>query len=211
MGFFEGQGLFGIPQLPYGSSPSIPRNYVLKPGCFLFDFLHLRSELFTAGTPSVQFTRGEQLRGAIPWLPAFRGPASDTDRSHDPRIGPSAERNLARWQDLPLLSLTTYRGANPDPAMRTLNQTWYVSKPLSIVEDGAPALDTLYLVQARDYSGDGHGALSDAFPNGVFYHGKDNPEIVWLGFPLTYFEPDQSRAVVRAVLRNLGLSPRQAP
>jgi len=32
---------------------------------------------------------------------------------------------------------------------------------------------------------------------------------VWLGFPLTFFEPDASRAVVRSVLRNLGLTPRR--
>jgi len=208
-----GLGSFGSgitsPFLPYGSNPSSPRSYVLKPGCFLRDFMHLRSELNTAGTPSVQFTRGEQLRGAIPYLPRFRGEASETDRTHDPRIGPTAERNVARWDDLPLLPLTTYRGANPDPALRSINQTWYVSKPLSIVEDGAPVLDTLYLVQARDYSGDGHGAASDAQPNGVFYHGTDNAEIVWLGFPLTFFEPDASRAVVRSVLRNLGLTPRR--
>ena len=203
-------GFGGFVQTPYSSSPSPPRSYVLRPGCFLYDFMHLRSELFTAGTPATQFTRGEQLRGAIPYLPRFRGPASDTDRTHDPRIGPTAERNVARWDDLPLLPLTTYRGANPDPALRSLNQTWYVSKPLQVVEDGVPALDTLYLVQARDYSGDGRGAASDGMPDGVFYHGKDNPEIVWLGFPLTDFEPDASRAVVRAVLRNLGLTPRRA-
>jgi hypothetical protein len=200
---------FLIPQLPYSSLPSPPRSYVLKPGCFLWDFMHLRSELYTAGTASTQFTRGEQLRGAIPYLPRFRGPASNTDRAHDPRIGPTADRNVARWNDLPLLSLTTYRGANPDVAFRSINQTWYVSKPLSIVENGEPALDTLYLVQARDYSGDGMGAVSDAHPNGVFYHGGDNPEIVWLGFPLTFFAPDDSRAVVRVVLRNLGLTPRR--
>jgi len=207
-GFFNTP--FNPPVLPFGSSPSSPRTYVLRPGCFLYDFLHLRSEVNTAGTQQVQFTRNEQLRGAIPYLPRFRGEASETDRSHDPRIGPTAERNVALWDDLPLLATTTYRGANPDPAQRSINGTWYVSKPLRIIEDDEPALDTLYLVQAREFSGDGRGAFSDGQPNGVFYHGKDNPGIVWLGFPLTYFEPDASRALVRVVLRNLGLTPGHA-
>jgi hypothetical protein len=205
-GFFN-MPLSPPPLAPFGSSASAPRSYVLRPGCFLWDFMHLRSEVVTAGTQQIQFTLPDQLRGAIPYLPRFRGEASETDRSHDPRIGPTAERNVGRWDDLPLLSLTTYRGASPDPAQRSINQTWYVSKPMDVVEDGESALDTLYLVQARDYSGDGHGGRSDGKPNGLFYHGKDNPELVWLGFPLTYFEPDASRALVRAVLRNLGLTP----
>jgi hypothetical protein len=198
-----------LPTPPYTSTVPV-RNRVLEPGCFLYDFLHLRSEINTAGTTSTQFTLGEQLLGCLPFLPAFRGPASNTERSQDPRIGPSAERNVARWSDLPRLTVAPYRGALADPLKRTINQTWYVSKPLTIVEGPAdvPVLDTLYLLQSRDYSGDGIGALADALPNAVDYHGSENSEIVWLGFPLYYFEPDQARQLVRVVLRNLGLSPR---
>ncbi len=199
------------PFIPYINNPSNARQYVLRQGCFLHDFLHLRSELNTAGTSSISFTRLEQLRGAIPYLPAFRGPATATDRTHDPRIGPGAERTALRWSDLPHLTLDTFRGANPDVDQRSINQTWYVSKPLVITEGtGAAAravLDTLYLLQARDYSGDGSGALSDGMPNALHYHGGDNGEVVWFGFPLHSFHHDEARQAVHAVMRVLGVEP----
>jgi hypothetical protein len=209
VGYATRQGTFQIPTPPYTSTAPV-RSRVLVPGCFLYDFMYLRSEINTAGTTSTQFTLGEQLVGSIPYLPAFRGPASNTDRSHDPRIGPSAERNVAQWSELPRLTVAPYRGAVADPLKRSINQTWYISRPLTIVEGPAdvPVLDTLYLLQSRDYSGDGIGALADALPNAVCYHGSESSEIVWLGFPLYYFEPDQARQLVRVVLRNLGLSPR---
>jgi hypothetical protein len=199
------------PFIPYINNPSNARQYVLRPGCFLYDFLHLRSELNTAGTSSISFTRLEQLRGAIPFLPAFRGPATATDRSHDPRIGPGAERTAQRWADLPQLTLDAFRGANPDVDQRSINQTWYISKPLVITEGSGDArravLDTLYLLQARDYSGDGSGALSDGMPNAIHYYGGDNGELVWFGFPLHSFHRDEARAAVRAVMRVLGVEP----
>lgn len=202
----------GVPKVPYQSVPSPANQYVLKPGCFLWDFMHLRSELNTAGTANIAFTKIEQLQGAIPYLPEFAGPASATDRSHDPRIGPSAARTAVRWEGLPRFTMAAYRGANADPTQRSANQTWYVSKPLFVTEgQGAAAqsvLDTLYLLQARDYSLDGGGATSDGKPNGVDYHGSGGGEIVWFGFPLYYFELDQARQAVRTVLGNLGVAPR---
>jgi len=201
------------PVLPYGSSPAAPRSEVLKPGCFLYDAMHLRSEINTAGTVSA-ITRSEQLQGAIPYLPAFAGAATATDRSHDPRIGPSAARTAARWECLPRLTIAAYRNANPDPTLRAINQTWYVSRPLFVTEGQgamtASVLDTLYLLQARDYSLDGGGALSDGKPDAIDYHGSDNGEVVWLGFPLYDFELDQARQLVRTVLGVLGVAPRSA-
>jgi hypothetical protein len=174
--------------------------------------MHLRSELNTAGTPSTQFTRGEQLKGAIPYLPEFAGPGSDLDRSHDPRIGPSAARNEALWAGLPRFTIADYRGVNPDPTQRSINLTWYISQPLSIVEGTGAAtasvLDTLYLLQARNYTGSGGTAsFDDGFPNAVYYHGAEHGPVVWFGFPLYYFEHDQARQAVSTVLRVLGVEP----
>ena len=206
-GFFAGNNL-SVPFIPYVSTPSISRQYVLRPGCFLYDFMHLRSELNTAGTVSVQFTRNEQIIGAIPYLPEFAGAGSSTDRSHDPRIGPSAARNAPLWEGLPRFSMANYRGAPADPAQRSINLTWYVSKPLKILEGEESALDTLYLLQARGYTGSGGNAsLSDGMPNATYYHGSEHGPVVWFGFPLYYFERDQGRQAVATVLRVLGVEP----
>ncbi len=211
-GSFSTTSSSGVPGIPYQSTPSPAKQYVLKPGCFLYDAMHLRSELNTAGTANIAFTKIEQLQGAIPYLPEFAGAASATDRTHDPRIGPSAARAAARWEGLPRFTMAAYRGANADPLQRSVNQTWYVSKPLFVTEgQGAAAasvLDTLYLLQARDYSLDGAGATSDGKPNAVDYHGGDNGEIVWFGFPMYFFELDQARQAVHTVLANLGVPPR---
>lgn len=201
------------PFVPY-SSTSAPFNpAVLVPGCFLYDFMHLSSELNTAGT-AAPISRPEQLLGAIPYLPEFAGPASQSDRSHDSRIGASAARAAARWEGLPRFTIAAYRGAPADPAQRSINQTWYVSQPLVATEgEGAAAgsiVDTLYLLQARDYGLDGAGARSDGCPNALDIHPSTSGEIVWFGFPLHYFELDQARQAVTTVLRNLGV-PLRAP
>jgi hypothetical protein len=211
-GYWTRYNTFQVPFIPYRSSPLPARQYVLRPGNFLYDFMHLRSELNTAGTVSVAFTRGEQLKGSIPYLPEFAGPGSPTDRSHDPRIGPSAARNVALWSGLPRLTLAAYRGANADPQNRSINLTWYVSQPLRVTEGTGDAresvLDTLYLLQARDYSGDGAlASFSDGYPNATYYHGSEHGPVVWLGFPIYFFEHDQARQLVATVLRVLGVEP----
>jgi hypothetical protein len=208
-GFWAGANNFSVPFIPYVSTPSIPRQYVLRPGCFLYDVLHLRSELNTAGTVSTQFTKNDQLKGAIPYLPEFAGPGSDTDRSHDPRIGPGAERNVALWTGLPRFTIANYRGASADFAQRSINLTWYVAKPLRITEQSESVLDTLYLLQARGYTGaGGNASLSDGMPNAVYYHGSEHGPVVWFGFPLYFFERDQARQAVAKVLTVLGVPPR---
>jgi hypothetical protein len=201
----------GAPRLPYTSGDD-PRNDILVPGNFLYDFCHLRSELNTAGTPVVTLTRDQQLQGAIPYLPEFAGPVVGGDRSHDPRIGPGAARTALRWSGLPRLTLASYRSANPDPAQRSINLTWVITKPLFVTEGSGnrteSVLDTLYLCQARVFDPD-HVAVppSDGFPNAVDYHGSEHGEVVWFGFPLYYFERDQARQVVQAVMRVFGIAP----
>jgi hypothetical protein len=106
------------------------------------------------------------------------------------------------------LTIASYRGANPDPAQRSINLTWYVAKPLSIIEGEESTLDTLYLLQARGYTGNGGNAsLSDGRPNAVYYHGSEHGPIVWFGFPLYFFEHDQAHQAVATVLRVLGVDP----
>ena len=68
-------------------------------------------------------------------------------------------------------------------------------------------LDTLYLLQARDYSGVDSGALSDGRPNAIHYYGSEHGEVVWFGFPLHSFHHDEARAAVRSVMRVLGVEP----
>ena len=73
-------------------------------------------------------------------------------------------------------------------------------------------MDTLYLHQARTPDPDHVYAPYDTggFPNAVHYHGPDNgpgSQLVWFGFPLHFFEREQARAVVRAVMRNFGVEP----
>jgi hypothetical protein len=118
------------------------------PGNFLYDFCHLRSTLMAPGLNSL--TEAATLHGAIPYLPEFAGPASQGDRSHDPRIGPSAARTAQRWSGLPRLTIAGYRGANPDPAARFRALTFVITDPLAILEGNRSesVLDTLYLHQA---------------------------------------------------------------
>jgi len=212
-----------VAQIPYTSGPE--HTDILKEGNFLYDFVHVRSQLSLAGVLSNQF-RNSQLQAAIPYLPAFGLLPGETqpppDRSRDPRIGPAASRNDPLWGTgapgggLPRLTLASYRGANVDPALRSINLTWVVSQPLFITEGtGAnfhSALDTLYLCQARVYD-PSHAQIpaSDGFPDALYYHGQDCGDLVWFGFSPHFFELDQVRQVARVVLHNLGLEPSSAP
>ncbi len=202
---------YGTPPAPPFTSGADPRRNVLYPGNFLYDFCMLRSELSQAGSSNTTTTLAQQMRSAIPYLPEFRGPATQDDRSHDPRIGPGAERTALRWSGLPRLTLANYRGASIDPGARSIPLTWVISKPLAVVENGESVLDTLYLNQARTY--DPTGVMiprSDGFPNAVHYHGANHGEIVWFGFPLYFFESAQGREVVRVTMRALGIEPQAA-
>jgi hypothetical protein len=65
-------------------------------------------------------------------------------------------------------------------------------------------MDTLFTYQAAiPELGGPHG-----FPNAVHVHdGDGSGQVVWFGFPLHYFEREQVRDVVDAVMRNFGLVP----
>jgi hypothetical protein len=89
-----------------------------------------------------------------------------------------------------------------------IQRTWTITTPLRVTEGVSPpraVLDTLYLNQGRDY--DATNASGDGKPNGIHYHGSEHGEVVWLGFPLYYFEPDQARALVHRVMTVFGYPP----
>ncbi len=201
----------GAPRLPYTTGAD-PRQNILIPGDFLYDFCHLRSELNVAGNSQTTLTKDMQLLSAIPYLPEFAGPASDADRTHDPRIGPGAERTALRWSGLPRLTAATYRSASPNPTDRSNSLTWVITQPLSVTEGTGrrteSVLDTLYLCQARAFDPEHlRSPASDGFPNAVAYHGSEHGEVVWFGFPLYRFELEQARQVVRVVMREFGIDP----
>ena len=193
-GFFDFQNRLPVP-------PPFTTANALRAGCFLYDFIHLRSRLTLALQP------GELLRGAIPFLPEFRGPATQTDRSHDPRIGAGGDRTALRWPGLPRLSLAAYRGAPTDPSLQFIKGAWNISLPLNGLEGPAGAqsvvLDTLYLLQSRDFLISATG--SDGRPNALHYHGSAHGQVVWLGFALYYFEHDQVRTLIDRVMEHFDI------
>lgn len=213
-GYYSAIAATGVPKFPYTSGDD-PQANVLRPGDFLYDFCHLRSELNIADPAFNSLTAHLALKACLPYLPEFAlapGEEVPADRSKDPRVGPSAAHNALRWSGLPRLTLAAVRTASIDPAVRVEKQTWVITQPLSVLEGrgrrGESALDTLYLAQAIVYDPtDASPAASDGRPNAVDYHGADNGEVVWFGFPLYYFEPDQARTLTRKVLSVLGVQP----
>ncbi len=198
----------GIPRPPY-TAGSDPRLNILQAGDFLYDFIHLRSQVDEAQVTTTALTNNSRLVSCLPYSPSYALPAGQpvpADRSLDPRIGPSAQRTIDDgWGALPRLTLGAFRGATG-----SVGQTFVVNRPLFVTEGAGAAvhsvLDTLYLCMAAAYDPNGVNApQSDGMPNALDYHGSDNGEVVWFGFPLYDFEPDQARQVVRTVLQHLGV------
>ncbi|MGH7724953.1 MAG: hypothetical protein ACREOU_05945 [Candidatus Eiseniibacteriota bacterium] len=208
-GYYTRIATGGAP-LPYTSGDD-PLHDILRPGNFLWDICHLRSELNTAGTVQAA-TAGQRLQACIPYLPAFRCDSPPpVNRTCDPRIGPGAERTAIRWSDLPLLTIANYRGALADPAARSIgppNLTWVIKQPLHVQEGGSPVADTLYLCAAKEYDPLGLATPgSDGFPNAIHYYGSENGQVVWMGFPLYFFELTQARQVAANVMEVFGIEP----
>jgi hypothetical protein len=198
-----------VPAIPYNSGEE--ETNVLFPGNFLYDFVHIRSQLNLAGTSTFLAT---QLQGAIPYLPEFRGPAANGERQFDPRIDSlSAIRMATRWAGLPRLTLANYRTSNANPLLRSVADSWVIRQANQITSGPPnyfPQLDTLYLNQARQYDPNmQYGeASSDGFPNAIAYWGPDNgpgSRLVWMGFALHYFERSQVTLVVEKVMNFMGI------
>jgi hypothetical protein len=176
------------PRLPYTTGDD-PQQHVLVPGNFLYDFVHLRSELTTGGGSTFAAT---QLVACRPFLPA------------EFPLEPGAARTAIRWPGLPRLTIGAYRGA---PAQPALSGTFVIHAPLVLAD-----VDTLYVYEARQPD-PGHVYAPndvDGYPNAIHYHGTDNgpgSQLVWFGFPLHFFERAQVRVVVDEVMRNFGVQP----
>ncbi len=198
----------GVPKTPYLSGDD-PRADILRPGDFLYDFLHLQSELnVTQGAPS-GLTNNSRLIACLPYLPQYALPAGQpipADRSLDPRVGPSAAKTAAHgWNQLPRLPIFAYRSSNG-----SVNNTFVITKPLFVTEGTGASftsvMDTLYLCMAKAYDPNNvNNPPSDGKPNAVDYYGAQHGEVVWFGFPLYFFDPVAARKVVQVVLTHLGV------
>jgi hypothetical protein len=211
-GYFSRISPTAVPKLPYTSGDD-PRTNILRPGDFLYDFCHLQSEVNLPDPAFNNFTIQAAMKSCIPYLPQYALPPGQTepaDRSLDPHIGPSAARNLVRWPNLPRLTLGAYRTLNADPALRIERQCFVVSKPL-FVSEGTGAnfqsvLDTMYLYQAATYDPNNvQVPTADGYPCAVDYHGSQHGEVIWMGFPLYFFEQAQARTLTSQVLTQLGV------
>jgi hypothetical protein len=200
-------------QVPFTTGEDV-QDDILQLGNFLYDFIHLRSEVSTAGTSNVTSTFRQQMHSAIPYLPSFRctSPPPTQGRTCDPRIGPTAERNVADWGGLPLLVVGGYRDQAPVANDRRYWPTYVVTQPLFVTEavggQAVPVLDTLFINGALFYDANRTRIPpSDGFPNALHYRGSDHGELVWFGFPMHFFPQDDARTTARIVLENLGLTP----
>lgn len=202
-------------QVPWSSGED-PQEDILQLGNFLYDFIHLRSEVSTAGTSNTTSTFRQQMHSAIPYLPSYRcvtpPPNNTQGRTCDPRIGPTAERNVADWGDLKQLVIGGYRGEAPIANDRRYWPTYIITQPNFITEtiggQAVPVLDTLFINGANFYDANRTRIPpSDGFPNAVYYRGSDHGKLVWFGFPMHFFPLEDARLTTRIVLGNLGLSP----
>jgi hypothetical protein len=188
-------------------------------GTFLYEFLKFRSGLNVGGT---SFFGDDDLIGTTPYLPRFATPGRpwplDDWRGgrgpmDDPRVGPSADQNLARWGGLPYLSFTTEFPDWPLPLPKRLEDLAYVSEPNHLLEDPdmdprTPAesrLDTLYLYRAKQYNLSASSTNPDGKPVSHSYWGDEHGHYVWCDLPLWFFERQQLIELTDQVLGNFGL------
>jgi hypothetical protein len=212
---------------------------ILWPGNFLHDFLHARSriDLNSFGF----FILDGELVDMIPYLPKHRTPGAEwppvpgeippRGPTDDPRVGPSADRNLdpvqsaGGWgipaisQDLPMLTITTEWPDWPRAIPNLLDDISYVSLPNLILEDhdGNSAtpmvsrLDTLYLMRAVREIISTSPERADGKPVFFYYWGDDNGPIAWTSVNIWMFERTQLRTLAEIVLSKFGLFRNPSP
>ena len=159
----------------------------LVPGRPMYDFVHWRSEISTWVAPMSSVRPARTAATGTMGLNYSRLPATLTGRT--PTTDPLP----------PLRTPASFYGAAiPVPYE-------YLSQPNSIVESCSPwpehgrtasTLDTLYTV--RPVFPPTHD-----MPCMTVYHGRDNGQVVFMGFDLWSWSRPQGRAVVDAVLTDL--------
>ena len=190
-------------------------------GSFLYDILKVRSRIDRSGSDPFG---GDVSTQSVPYLPDFATPGRPwpPDTTHainrgncdDPRVGPASSRNLARWPDLPCLTLSTEFSSWPSGFPPAFSCS-YVSLPLSIPGDATTrfesALDTLYLYRAKTYSASAKYASADGKPVMFSYWGGDHGPVVWSDLPLWMFDRSELRRLAASVLGRFGFTPQPNP
>ncbi|MCC6350096.1 MAG: hypothetical protein IT347_10965 [Candidatus Eisenbacteria bacterium] len=166
-------------------------NGELVPGRFMSSYTHWRSEFTTYR--SFQARRSNRAVGGWPGAPDY--------------------------SQLPPTLLQKSPATDPLPPQRTGQQFYatlfyseYLSKP-NIVREHLPGLPADSLASALDTLYETVGGQSGTgFPLMTVYHGSENSQVIFSGFPLWYFRRDQAIQVTDFVLQRMwGLTRRPIP
>jgi hypothetical protein len=205
---------------PYDRSGDRPaRNDILYSGNFLFDFMKLNADTEVRITNPQDLSKAGELHGMTPYLPANRTPGAPwpptgwtggRGPTDDPRVGPSSERNVPRWDGLPTLTITTEFPNWPGGVPQSTPFAPFIARPLFHLEpglppDAEPRLDTLYLYRANEYNLSPVPTNADGKPIWLHYWGGLHGEVSYVSAPIWYFERTQLQQVVERVLRRFGL------
>jgi hypothetical protein len=206
---------------PYDRSGDvIARDDILYVGNFLLDYLKINSDAEIRIANALDISKAGELAELTPYLPQFRTPGAPWPPTgwtggrgamDDPRVGPSSERNVPRWDGLPMLTRSTEFPDWPGGGVPTSTRfAPYVARPLFHVEPGLPAseeprVDTLYLYRANQYMLDPGPTNTDGKPMWLHYWGDLHGEVSWVGAPIWNFERTQLQQVMDRVLGRFGL------
>jgi hypothetical protein len=183
-----------------------------QPGSFFYDLLGARSRIDKSGSDSFG---GDVSTQVVPYLPDFATPGRPwpPDTTHvtqrgscdDPRVGPSAARNLTSWPGLPCLTITTEFSswANGFPPAFA---SFYFSLPLHIA-----GLDTLYLYRAKTYNPAALYSNADGKPVMFSYQAEGHGPVVWTDLPLWMLDRSELRQLAASVLGHFGFTPQPNP
>ena len=207
-------GLLLSPGDPVAALPKFPPF-----GSFVSEYMKLNTLYYLGGNG---LNPKDYLVGATPYLPAYTTPGRpwppDTTRVYvrvcdDPRVGPAASRNVARWDGLPCLHWATEFNDWPSGFPTGESGVAFVAWPLDEIETfgppgsqyAAPALDTLYLYRSVNYIGGGRYTNPDGKPVMCAYEGNDSGPVVWTGMSLWYFDREDLRQLAAKVLGSFGI------
>lgn len=153
----------------------------LVPGTFMYDLAHWRSEIQAAQVQA--FVRRELGRG-----PAWPGAPDYAQLPLELRAKTPASDPYAAGRIRPSLAVE------------------YLSAPNVLVEHGASALDTLYRIDT--FLLPPEAGVRAAM---TYYHGVENPPLMFSGFDIWSFTREDCQALVDFVLQDVWGLARQAP
>lgn len=165
----------------------------LVPGRFLYDFVHWRSEITNSSLSQARWsTAGAQAWPGMPDYSSLPANLREKTTTTDPIsvYGPNRTNASEYYQ-------TVYSGE----ALTKANSVLYDADPDPNVVNMQPALDTLYVTSG--------GSVGAGRPIMTLYHGPENQQLVYSGFPLWYFQREQILPIVDWVLQTLWGLPRR--